>query len=49
MSSSTTSTSKFVDWSIFGARILEEHDDDGGYRTTVLADPVGNEFCVVQR
>lgn len=32
-----------------GARPLEEHDDDGGYRTVVLADPVGNEFCVVQR
>lgn len=32
-----------------GARTLEEHDDDGGYRTVVLADPVGNEFCVVQR
>jgi catechol 2,3-dioxygenase-like lactoylglutathione lyase family enzyme len=32
-----------------GARKLEENDDDGGYRTAVLADPVGNEFCVVQR
>ena len=32
-----------------GARTLEAHDDDGGYRTVVLADPVGNEFCVVQR
>lgn len=32
-----------------GARTLEEHDDDGGYRTAVLADPLGNEFCVVQR
>lgn len=32
-----------------GARTLEEHDDDGGYRTVILADPVGNEFCVVQR
>lgn len=32
-----------------GARTLEEHDGDGGYRTAILADPVGNEFCVVQR
>ncbi|MGO4205684.1 VOC family protein [Rhodococcus sp. TAF43] len=32
-----------------GARTLEEHNDDGGYRTAVLADPLGNEFCVVQR
>lgn len=32
-----------------GARPIAEHDDDGGYRTAVLADPLGNEFCVVQR
>ena len=32
-----------------GARALQEHNDEGGYRTSVLADPVGNEFCVVQR
>lgn len=32
-----------------GARALAEHNDDGGYRTIVMADPVDNEFCVVQR
>lgn len=32
-----------------GARTLEEHDEEGGYRTTILADPLGNEFCLVQR
>jgi hypothetical protein len=32
-----------------GAKTLEEHDDDGGYRTRVLADTLGNEFCLVQR
>ncbi len=32
-----------------GARSIEEHHDHGGYRTVVLADPLGNEFCVVQR
>lgn len=32
-----------------GARVLAEHDDVGGPRTAVLADPVGNEFCVVLR
>jgi len=31
-----------------GARMLQEHDDHGGYRTAILADPLGNEFCVVQ-
>ena len=31
-----------------GAQTIAEHDDDGGYRTIVLADPLGNEFCVVQ-
>lgn len=38
--------SRLVD---LGARTLDEHDDDGGYRTVILADPLGNEFCVVQR
>ena len=32
-----------------GARTLDEHNDDGGYRTVILADPLGNEFCLVQR
>ncbi len=32
-----------------GAQELQQHNDDGGYRTSVLADPLGNEFCVVQR
>ena len=32
-----------------GARVLEEHNDEGGYRTAVLADPLENEFCLVQR
>lgn len=32
-----------------GARTLEEHDDEGGYRTVILTDPLGNEFCLVQR
>jgi catechol 2,3-dioxygenase-like lactoylglutathione lyase family enzyme len=31
-----------------GATVLEEHNDDGGYRTTILADPLGNELCLVQ-
>lgn len=31
-----------------GASIVAEHDEDGGYRTTVMADPEANEFCVVQ-
>ncbi|WP_211339008.1 VOC family protein [Williamsia muralis] len=32
-----------------GARTVEEHNDEGGYRTAVLADPLENEFCLVQR
>ena len=32
-----------------GATTLAVHDDEGGYRTAVMADPLGNEFCVVQR
>lgn len=32
-----------------GARTLEVHNDEGGYRTAVLADPLENEFCLVQR
>ena len=30
-----------------GATVTEHHD--GYYVTTVMADPEGNEFCVVQR
>lgn len=32
-----------------GARALKEHNDEGGYRTVVFADPQDNEFCLVQR
>lgn len=32
-----------------GASVVATHDDDGGYRTTILGDPEHNEFCVVQR
>lgn len=32
-----------------GALILELHNDEGGYRTAILSDPLGNEFCIVQR
>lgn len=31
-----------------GGQIVEEHDEEGGYRTTIMVDPEGNEFCVVQ-
>jgi catechol 2,3-dioxygenase-like lactoylglutathione lyase family enzyme len=30
-----------------GAAVLVEPHDDDGYLTTVLADPQGNEFCVI--
>lgn len=30
-----------------GATVLVGPHDDGGYWTTVLADPQGNEFCVI--
>ncbi|WP_239679090.1 VOC family protein [Natronosporangium hydrolyticum] len=30
-----------------GAQILVEPHDDDGWFTTVLADPEGNEFCVL--
>jgi predicted enzyme related to lactoylglutathione lyase len=30
-----------------GARILQGPHDDEGHWTTVLADPEGNEFCVI--
>lgn len=30
-----------------GAQVVEEHH--GHFRTTVMGDPEGNEFCVVQR
>lgn len=30
-----------------GATVVAEHDE-GGFQTAVLADPEGNEFCVVQ-
>lgn len=32
-----------------GATAVEEHNDEGGYRTKILTDPLGNEFCLVQR
>lgn len=32
-----------------GAQALELHHDEGGPRVAVLADPLGNEFCLVQR
>lgn len=32
-----------------GATVLAVHDDEGGYRTSILGDPELNEFCVVQR
>ena len=32
-----------------GGSIVAEHDDEGGYRTTIMGDPDSNEFCVVQR
>lgn len=34
---------------MIGAATLAVHDDEGGFRTAVMADPLGNEFCVVQR
>jgi catechol 2,3-dioxygenase-like lactoylglutathione lyase family enzyme len=30
-----------------GATVLVEPHDDAGYVTTVLADPQGNEFCLI--
>jgi catechol 2,3-dioxygenase-like lactoylglutathione lyase family enzyme len=30
-----------------GATVIVEPHDDDGYWTTVLADPQGNEFCVI--
>jgi predicted enzyme related to lactoylglutathione lyase len=30
-----------------GARVLSPAHDDQGYLTAVLADPEGNEFCVI--
>ncbi len=30
-----------------GARVLHGPFDDEGHWTTVLADPEGNEFCVI--
>lgn len=32
-----------------GGSVVAEHDEDGGFRTTIMADPNSNEFCVVQR
>ena len=34
---------------VLGATVIEAHDDEGGFRTTIMADPDSNEFCVVQR
>ncbi|RLP76459.1 VOC family protein [Mycetocola tolaasinivorans] len=31
-----------------GASVSARHDDEGGYRTAVMLDPLGNEFCIVQ-
>jgi predicted enzyme related to lactoylglutathione lyase len=31
-----------------GARVVEPAHDDNGYLTTILADPQGNEFCVIK-
>jgi predicted enzyme related to lactoylglutathione lyase len=30
-----------------GARVVTPTHDDGGFVTTVLADPQGNEFCLI--
>ena len=32
-----------------GGSVVGEHDEEGGLRNTVMADPEQNEFCVVQR
>lgn len=32
-----------------GARVVQEHNDEDGPRSAVLADPLGNEFCLVER
>jgi predicted enzyme related to lactoylglutathione lyase len=31
-----------------GASVVDPAHDDGGFRTAVLADPQGNEFCVIR-
>lgn len=31
-----------------GASVIEPAHDDDGYLTTILADPQGNEFCVIR-
>jgi predicted enzyme related to lactoylglutathione lyase len=31
-----------------GARVVDPPHDDAGFLTTVLADPQGNEFCVIR-
>jgi predicted enzyme related to lactoylglutathione lyase len=31
-----------------GARVVQAPHDDNGYLTTILADPQGNEFCVIR-
>lgn len=33
---------------VLGARIVEPPHDDVGFLTAVLADPQGNEFCVIR-
>ena len=32
-----------------GAKTVAVHDDEGGFKTVVMTDPLGNEFCLVQR
>ena len=31
-----------------GARVIDPAHDDGGLMTAILADPQGNEFCVIR-
>lgn len=41
--------SEMVRLQALGAQTLAVHNDEGGFLTAVMADPLGNEFCVVQR
>ena len=31
-----------------GARVIDPAHDDDGFRTAILVDPQGNEFCVIR-